>query len=438
MPLRKLITRQAALTIRHHANMAQLHITGGQKLEGEVTVSGAKNAALPLLCAGLMTDEALILTNMPDLSDTRLMARLLENHGLSISFANEEIILDVPARQFDAPYDLVSAMRASVLVLGPLLACYGEARVSLPGGCAIGSRPVDLHIKAMQSLGAVVELADGYIQARAPQGLKGADIMFQTVSVGATENAMMAAALAKGQTKLINAAREPEIIDLGDCLNKMGAKISGHGTDIITIEGVTKLHGATHAVIPDRIEAGSFIIGAAMTGGELILRRARADHLRALIAVLGEVGVKIRHGADWIAIDHSPSLQAVDIETAPYPGFPTDLQAQYMALMSVTPGYARISETIFENRFMHVPELMRMGADIAIEGALAIVTGKPNGLKGAPVRATDLRASISLVLAAMCATGETQISEIYHLDRGYANLEDRLRMCGADMMRTAD
>ena len=418
--------------------MAQLHITGGQKLEGEIIVSGAKNAALPLLCAGLMTDETLTLTNMPDLSDTRLMARLLANHGLDIDFADNQITLGGAATQFDAPYDLVSAMRASVLVLGPLLACYGQARVSLPGGCAIGSRPVDLHIKAMQSLGAVVELADGYIQARAPQGLKGADIMFQTVSVGATENAMMAAVLASGQTKIINAAREPEIIDLGECLNKMGAKITGHGTDIITIEGVEKLHGATHAVIPDRIEAGSFMIGAAMTGGELTLRNAKAEHLSALIAVLTEVGVIIRHGDDWIAVDKSPSLKAVDIETAPYPGFPTDLQAQYMALMSVVDGYARISETIFENRFMHVPELMRMGADIDIEGSLAIVRGRVGGLTGAPVRATDLRASISLVLAALCATGTTEISEIYHLDRGYADLEARLKMCGAHMTRTTD
>ena len=418
--------------------MAQLHITGGQKLEGEIIVSGAKNAALPLLCAGLMTDETLTLTNMPDLSDTRLMARLLANHGLDIDFADNQITLGGAATQFDAPYDLVSAMRASVLVLGPLLACYGQARVSLPGGCAIGSRPVDLHIKAMQSLGAVVELADGYIQARAPQGLKGADIMFQTVSVGATENAMMAAVLASGQTKIINAAREPEIIDLGECLNKMGAKVSGHGTDIITIEGVEKLHGATHAVIPDRIEAGSFMIGAAMTGGALTLRNAKAEHLSALIAVLTEVGVIIRHGDDWIAVDKSTSLKAVDIETAPYPGFPTDLQAQYMALMSVVDGYARISETIFENRFMHVPELMRMGADIDIEGSLAIVRGRAGGLTGAPVRATDLRASISLVLAALCATGTTEISEIYHLDRGYADLEARLKMCGAHMTRTTD
>ena len=416
--------------------MEKLSIKGGQTLSGDITVSGAKNAALPLLCAGLMTDETVTLTNMPDLSDTRLMARLLENHGLVIDFADNQISLGGPATQFDAPYDLVSAMRASVLVLGPLLACYGQARVSLPGGCAIGSRPVDLHIKAMQTLGAVVELADGYIQARAPEGLKGADIMFQTVSVGATENALMAAVLAKGQTRLINAAREPEISDLAECLIKMGAQITGHGTDIITVMGVDKLHGTTHAVIPDRIEAGSFMIGAAMTGGALRLHHARADHLTALIAVLKEVGVQIRYGDDWIAVDESPDLKSVDVETAPYPGFPTDLQAQYMALMCVIDGYARISETIFENRFMHVPELMRMGANIVIDGSVATVKGKAGLLKGAPVKATDLRASISLVLAALCATGETNISEIYHLDRGYANFEERLQACGAVMSRS--
>ena len=417
--------------------MEKLLITGGQQLSGEITVSGAKNAALPLLCAGLMTDETLTLTNMPDLSDTRLLMRLLTNHGLDIHFQDEVITLAGAATNFDAPYDLVSAMRASVLVLGPLLARYGEARVSLPGGCAIGSRPVDLHIRAMQSLGAVVELADGYIQARAPQGLTGAHIVFPNVSVGATENAMMAAALAKGQTKLINAAREPEITDLGECLNKMGAKISGHGTDVITIDGVDALHGATHDVVPDRIEAGSFIIGAAMTGGHLRLHKVRPDHLDALLAILKDVGVRISIETDCITVLPSTDLKAVNVETAPYPGFPTDLQAQYMALMCIADGYARISETIFENRFMHVPELMRMGADITVDGSYATVKGKKDGLKGAPVKATDLRASISLVLAAMCANGKTEISEIYHLDRGYANLESRLQACGATLNRAA-
>ena len=419
--------------------MEQLQVQGAQSLTGAITVSGAKNAALPLICAGLMTDETLTLTNMPDLSDTRLMADLMVNHGLAVQFDDQVMTLGGAATEFDAPYDLVSKMRASILVLGPLVARYGEARVSLPGGCAIGSRPVDLHIKAMQSLGAIVELADGYIQARAPEGLTGGDISFATVSVGATENAVMAACLATGTSTIHNAAQEPEISDLCECLIAMGAQISGHGTSTIIIEGVTALHGATHEVVADRIEAGSFIIGAAMTGGTLRLRKARLDHLTALQEVLVKVGVTLESGESetgepFINVTAPASLKAVDVETAPYPGFPTDLQAQYMALMSVADGTARISETIFENRFMHVPELVRMGADITIEGGVAIVTGKAS-LQGAPVRATDLRASISLVLAAMVASGTTTISEIYHLDRGYAQLEARLKTCGAHLVR---
>ena len=419
--------------------MEQLQVQGAQSLTGTITVSGAKNAALPLICAGLMTDETLTLTNMPDLSDTRLMADLMVNHGLAVQFDDQVMTLGGAATEFDAPYDLVSKMRASILVLGPLVARYGEARVSLPGGCAIGSRPVDLHIKAMQSLGAIVELADGYIQARAPEGLRGGDISFATVSVGATENAVMAACLATGTSTIHNAAQEPEISDLCECLIAMGAQISGHGTSTITIEGVTALHGATHEVVADRIEAGSFIIGAAMTGGTLRLRKARLDHLTALQEVLVKVGVALESGQSetgepFIDVTPPAAIKAVDVETAPYPGFPTDLQAQYMALMCVAEGTARISETIFENRFMHVPELVRMGADITIEGGVAIVTGKVS-LQGAPVRATDLRASISLVLAAMAASGTTTISEIYHLDRGYAQLEARLKTCGAHLVR---
>ncbi len=419
--------------------MEQLQVQGAQSLTGAITVSGAKNAALPLICAGLMTDETLTLTNMPDLSDTRLMADLMVNHGLAVQFDDQVMTLGGAATEFDAPYDLVSKMRASILVLGPLVARYGEARVSLPGGCAIGSRPVDLHIKAMQSLGAIVELADGYIQARAPEGLTGGDISFATVSVGATENAVMAACLAAGTSTIHNAAQEPEISDLCECLIAMGAQISGHGTSTIIIEGVTALHGATHEVVADRIEAGSFIIGAAMTGGTLRLRKARLDHLTALQEVLVKVGVTLESGESetgepFINVKAPAAIKAVDVETAPYPGFPTDLQAQYMALMSVADGTARISETIFENRFMHVPELVRMGADITIEGGVAIVTGKAS-LQGAPVRATDLRASISLVLAAMAASGTTTISEIYHLDRGYAQLEARLKTCGAHLVR---
>ena len=419
--------------------MEQLQVQGAQSLTGTITVSGAKNAALPLICAGLMTDETLTLTNMPDLSDTRLMADLMVNHGLAVQFEDQVMTLGGAATEFDAPYDLVSKMRASILVLGPLVARYGEARVSLPGGCAIGSRPVDLHIKAMQSLGAIVELADGYIQARAPEGLTGGDISFATVSVGATENAVMAACLATGTSTIHNAAQEPEISDLCECLIAMGAQISGHGTSTITIEGVAALHGATHEVVADRIEAGSFIIGAAMTGGTLRLRKARLDHLTALQEVLVKAGVALESGQSetgepFIDVTPPAAIKAVDVETAPYPGFPTDLQAQYMALMSVAEGTARISETIFENRFMHVPELVRMGADITIEGGVAIVTGKAS-LQGAPVRATDLRASISLVLAAMAASGTTTISEIYHLDRGYAQLEARLKTCGAHLVR---
>ena len=419
--------------------MEQLQVQGAQSLTGTITVSGAKNAALPLICAGLMTDETLTLTNMPDLSDTRLMADLMVNHGLAVQFDDQVMTLGGAATEFDAPYDLVSKMRASILVLGPLVARYGEARVSLPGGCAIGSRPVDLHIKAMQSLGAIVELADGYIQARAPEGLTGGDISFATVSVGATENAVMAACLATGTSTIHNAAQEPEISDLCECLIAMGAQISGHGTSTITIEGVAALHGATHEVVADRIEAGSFIIGAAMTGGTLRLRKARLDHLTALQEVLVKAGVALESGQSetgepFIDVTPPAAIKAVDVETAPYPGFPTDLQAQYMALMCVAEGTARISETIFENRFMHVPELVRMGADITIEGGVAIVTGKAS-LQGAPVRATDLRASISLVLAAMAASGTTTISEIYHLDRGYAQLEARLKTCGAHLVR---
>ena len=419
--------------------MEQLQVQGAQSLTGTITVSGAKNAALPLICAGLMTDETLTLTNMPDLSDTRLMADLMVNHGLAVQFEDQVMTLGGAATEFDAPYDLVSKMRASILVLGPLVARYGEARVSLPGGCAIGSRPVDLHIKAMQSLGAIVELADGYIQARAPEGLTGGDISFATVSVGATENAVMAACLATGTSTIHNAAQEPEISDLCECLIAMGAQISGHGTSTITIEGVTALHGATHEVVADRIEAGSFIIGAAMTGGTLRLRKARLDHLTALQEVLVKAGVALESGQSetgepFIDVTPPAAIKAVDVETAPYPGFPTDLQAQYMALMCVAEGTACISETIFENRFMHVPELVRMGADITIEGGVAIVTGKAS-LQGAPVRATDLRASISLVLAAMAASGTTTISEIYHLDRGYAQLEARLKTCGAHLVR---
>jgi UDP-N-acetylglucosamine 1-carboxyvinyltransferase len=397
--------------------MDGLKIKGGKPLRGEIIISGAKNAALPLLCLGLMTSDRLVLENVPRLADTVSMEGLLRHHGVTVDREGEIITMQGGATQFDAPYDLVRRMRASVLVLGPLLACYGEARVSLPGGCAIGTRPVDLHIRAMQGLGAVVELADGYM-----------------VSVGATENALMAAVLAKGPSELVNAAREPEIIDLANCLNAMGARIAGHGTDTIKIEGVDDLHGANHSVISDRIEAGTFAIAAAMTDGDLTLHYSQRHNLDALLMVLRETGATVTEGDNAIRIVANGRPLAADITTDPFPGFPTDLQAQFMAMMCIADGSSRISETIFENRFMHVPELLRMGADIKVDGGVAMVRGR-EALSPAPVMATDLRASVSLVLAALTVTGTSQISRIYHLDRGYSKLEEKLGKCGATLQR---
>jgi UDP-N-acetylglucosamine 1-carboxyvinyltransferase len=414
--------------------MDGLRIDGGKPLCGDITISGAKNAALPLLCLGLMTSDSLVLKNVPKLADTVSMEGLLRHHGVMVSREDEIVIMQGGATQFDAPYDLVRKMRASVLVLGPLLTCYGEARVSLPGGCAIGTRPVDLHIRAMQSLGAVVELADGYIQARASKGLSGGRVVFPMVSVGATENALMAAVLAKGPSELVNAAREPEIIDLANCLNSMGAKISGHGTDTVKIEGVDALHGATHSVISDRIEAGTFAIAAAMTDGDLTLHHSQGHNLDALLMVLRETGAAVSESDDLIRIVGNGRPVAADITTDPFPGFPTDLQAQFMAMMCIARGSSRISETIFENRFMHVPELLRMGADIQVDGGVAMVRGR-DALSPAPVMATDLRASVSLVLAALTIAGTSQISRIYHLDRGYSRLEEKLGKCGAILQR---
>src|SRR6056300_1615847 len=414
--------------------MDRLEITGPSRLTGRVAVSGAKNAALPLLATGLMAETPLQLGNMPQLADTVSMIDLLAHHGLQIDRQQDAISLSGAASQMDAPYDLVRKMRASILVLGPLLARYGQARVSLPGGCAIGTRPVDLHVRAMQGLGAVVELADGYIQARAPGGLSGGRVVFPMVSVGATENALMAAALARGPSELVNVAREPEIIDLANCLNAMGAKITGHGTGTISVEGVDELHGATHAVISDRIEAGTFAIAAAMTGGDLTLQRTKARTLDALLMVLRETGATITETDDTIRIVANGRPVAADITTDPFPGFPTDLQAQFMAMMCIADGSSRISETIFENRFMHVPELLRMGADIQVDGGIAMVRGREL-LTPAPVMATDLRASVSLVLAALTIEGKSQISRIYHLDRGYSRLEEKLGNCGAHLRR---
>ena len=416
--------------------MGRLAVNGGNQLQGEITISGAKNAALPLLAAGLMAEggTGLTLTNLPDLADTRLMIRLLEQLGMSVDQQADRVAISGAATNTDAPYDLVSQMRASILVMGPLLARYGEARVSLPGGCAIGSRPVDLHIRAMQKLGAVVELADGYVQARIPNGLKGNKIIFPFVSVGATENAMMAACLATGTTQLVNAAREPEIVDLAACLSAMGAKISGAGSDVITIDGVSALHPAEHPVVADRVEAGSYAMAVAMTGGELCLKHMVPAHLDSLFEVMQQAGIDIVAGQDEVRVTSNGQYRGVDIETQPYPGFPTDLQAQFMAMMCRADGLSKISETIFENRFMHVPELVRMGADIQVEGRIALVRGKPS-LLSAPVRATDVRASVSLVLAALAAEGRSVISDIYHLDRGYASLDSKLGNCGADLER---
>ncbi len=417
--------------------MDRLKIDGGVPLTGEISISGAKNAALPLMAAGLVTDGTLRLTNVPDLVDTRSMEVLLRNHGLDVTRNGDVVEMSGDVTNIDAPYDLVRKMRASILVLGPLLARHRQARVSLPGGCAIGTRPVALHIRAMQALGAVVELADGYIQARTPSGLTGARVVFPMGSVGATENALIAATLAKGTSELVNVAREPEIMDLAECLNAMGARITGHGTDMITVEGVESLGDAEHAVIPDRIEAGTFAIAALITGGDLTLTSARPWHLDSLLEILKDTGAAISVTDNSMRIAANGVAKAADITTDPYPGFPTDLQAQFMALMCLAEGPSRISETVFENRFMHVPELMRMGADIRVDGGVAMVKGRKT-LTPAPVMATDLRASVSLVLAALATEGTSEVSRIYHLDRGYSDLEAKLGACGARMKRVGD
>ncbi len=416
--------------------MDKLVITGGVPLVGEIAISGAKNAALPLMATALMATDGMVLDNLPCLADTDCMCELLghlgvlsERHGDSVSFAPAD-----EGALTDAPYEIVRKMRASVLVLGPLLARYGRARVSLPGGCAIGTRPVDLHIAAMVALGAEVTLEDGYILAEAVGGLTGGDVVFSTVSVGATENVLMAAALANGTSRIINAAREPEIIDLADCLNTMGAKINGQGTDVITVEGVTALTSCRHSVIADRIEAGTFALAAAITRGQVTLTRARPDHLASLFAAMAAAGVQVEIDGGCITIGASERPRPVDITTDPYPGFPTDLQAQFMAMMAVASGTSQISETIFENRFMHVPELARMGANVQVNGGTAIVRGIPQ-LTAAPVMATDLRASVSLVLAGLAATGDTVLQRVYHLDRGYDRLEEKLNACGAMIRR---
>ena len=414
--------------------MQKLAIQGGIPLRGEVRISGAKNAALPIMCAALLTADELHLDNMPELHDVATMRKLLEQMGIAATLGTGAVTLcGAKVNKLEAPYDMVKTMRASVLVLGPLVARFGEAKVSLPGGCAIGSRPVDLHIKGLQAMGAEIHIEHGYIHARAKR-LKGARIFFDIVSVTGTENLMMAAALADGVTVLENAAREPEVLDLANCLRAMGAKISGDGTDTITITGVDKLHGATHSIMPDRIESGTFLVAAAATRGNITLTHTRADILDTVLEKLAEAGAKIRAEGERIHLEMNGRPRSVNVRTAPYPAFPTDMQAQFMTLNCVADGSAMVVETIFENRFMHVQELIRLGADITIEGNTCLVKGVDH-LEGATVMATDLRASASLVIAGLVAQGETVIDRIYHLDRGYEHIEAKLGQLGANIRR---
>jgi UDP-N-acetylglucosamine 1-carboxyvinyltransferase len=415
--------------------MDRLIIEGGIPLTGEITISGAKNAALPILTAALLTEEPLLVENVPRLNDVTTMLALLAQMGVAIAADNERGV-EVDARALNnpvAPYDLVKTMRASVLVLGPLVARFGSARVSLPGGCAIGLRPVDQHLKGLQAMGATISMEQGYMVARAPR-LKGARICMDLVTVTGTENVMMAACLAEGRTVIENAAREPEVADLAGCLNAMGARVRGAGTDLITIDGVARLHGTRYRVMPDRIETGTFLVAAAATGGEIRLRGARADILDAVLDKLREAGAAVEIGAEWIGLRAGGARSAANVRTAPYPGFPTDMQAQFMALNSIARGTAVVTETIFENRFMHAQELRRLGADIEVEGNTAIVKGVAH-LEGATVMATDLRASASLVVAGLVAHGATTVDRIYHLDRGYEKIEDKLSRLGARIRR---
>jgi UDP-N-acetylglucosamine 1-carboxyvinyltransferase len=426
--------------------MDRIRIRGGGPLHGSIPISGAKNAALPLMTASLLTADTLELQNVPRLADVQLLLRILGNHGVDHMVAGKrpgqttetgQTIRLQASSVIDtcAPYELVSRMRASFWVIAPLIARFGEACVSMPGGCAIGTRPVDLLLHALEKLGVVIEVDGGNVIAKAPKGLKGAEIAFPKVTVSGTHVALMAATLADGTTVLDNAAREPEVADLADCLNKMGARITGAGTSRIVIEGVSKLHGATHAVMPDRIETGTYAMVAAMTGGDVLLENTRPEYLQSALDVLAQVGVGVSVGEDSIRITRNGSgLQPVDITTDPFPGFPTDLQAQFMALMTRANGTSRIRETIFENRFMHVQELVRLGAQIHLDGDAAVVEGVSR-LKGAPVMATDLRASVSLVIAGLVADGETEIHRVYHLDRGFEALEAKLGRCGADVER---
>jgi UDP-N-acetylglucosamine 1-carboxyvinyltransferase len=414
--------------------MQKLAIQGGISLHGEVRISGAKNAALPIMCAGLLTADELHLDNMPDLHDVATMRKLLVQMGMTADVTTAAVTLcGAKVDKLEAPYEMVKTMRAAILVLGPLAARFGEARVSLPGGCAIGSRPVDLHIKGLQAMGAEIHIEHGYIHATSKR-LKGARIFFDMVSVTGTENLMMAAALADGVTVLENAAREPEVVDLANCLRAMGAKISGDGTDTITIIGVDKLHGASHRIMPDRIESGTFLVAAAAAGGDITLTDARADILENILEKLQEAGAKVQTSGSTINLKMNQRPKAVNVRTAPYPAFPTDMQAQFMAMNCIAEGSAMVVETIFENRFMHVQELRRLGAQIDVEGNTAVIKGCAR-LEGATIMATDLRASACLVIAGLVAQGETIVDRIYHLDRGYEHIEAKLSALGAQIRR---
>lgn len=415
-----------------------MKVTGGCRLKGEVKASGAKNAALPILAASLLTADDLVLHNVPHLSDIRTMGKLLSGLGMTVERPSDTETVRLNAKSLTtltAPYELVKTMRASIVTLGPMLARFGEARVSLPGGCAIGARPVDQHIKGLQTLGAEVVIDHGYVVAKAKR-LKGAHIVTDMVTVTGTENLLMAATLAEGTTVIENAAREPEVVDLANCLIAMGAKIRGAGTPVIEVEGVSELHGATHSVLPDRIETGSFLVAALMTRGDVTVTHAAPHTLDIVLEKLREAGATVQTGDDWIRVSIDKRPQAVSVRTVPHPGFPTDMQAQFMALDTIAEGTGRITETIFENRFMHVPELQRLGANITVDGHTAVVTGV-EALSGANVMATDLRASASLVIAGLVAKGETIVDRIYHLDRGYDHMEVKLAALGAQIERIA-
>ena len=419
--------------------MDRLMIRGGKRLDGEIRISGAKNSALPILAATLLCDEPVTIRNLPHLHDITTMIALLRCMGVEL-IIDEKLSIEVHAEtitDLTAPYELVKTMRASILVLGPLLAHFGEAHVSFPGGCAIGSRPVDLHLRGLEAMGARIEVDEGYIHAYRDGRLKGANIFMDTVTVGGTENVMMAATLAAGRTVIENAAREPEVVDLANCLNAMGAKITGHGTDTIVIEGVEGLHGCDYAVMPDRIETGTYLVAAAVTGGRVKLKDTKAEHLEAVLSKLEEAGAEITVGENYIELDmHGKRPKSVNIKTAPYPGFPTDMQAQFTAMNAVALGSARVTETVFENRLIQTHEMNRMGAKISIEGNTAIIEGVDK-LRAAPVMASDLRASASLVIAGLIAEGETCVDRIYHIDRGYECIEEKLQLLGADIRRLA-